>query len=92
MNYDGQTFTNISATTATFQLLGGYYCLDAHGTWGGGSIQLNRLAADGSTWIAAGNPITADGAINYLLPPGRYQIAVTTATALYIQLGRIPVQ
>src|ERR1039458_5148545 len=43
-------FKNISATPAAFTLRGGNYGLTCHATWGGGSITLQRLSPDGSTY------------------------------------------
>jgi hypothetical protein len=87
---DSYAAANISATTASFTILGGCYGADYSATWGGGSVQLNRLAGDGVTWIAAAAAWTANGTVLLLLPPGTYQLAVTTATAVYVQLVRIP--
>lgn len=91
-------FSNISATPAAFALYGGTYMLTAHATWGGGSVQLNRLAADGVTFVpvssaygtAALAKLSADGSISPIpLAPGTYQLAVATATGLYVDIAMI---
>ena len=82
-----QQWTNIAATTAAFQLLGGQYALAATATWGGGSVELEFLADDGSTYIPVPNSnLTADGIAVFSAPPGTYKLAVTTATGVYASL------
>jgi hypothetical protein len=81
--------TNISATTNSFILRCGKYMLDAHATWGGGNIQLTRLAADGSTYVNVGSSLTADGTAIFDLASGSYKVAVTTATSVYVAICRI---
>jgi hypothetical protein len=80
------TFKNISATTASFTLRGGNYGVTVHATWGGGNVALQRRTADGSTFINALTAFTADGYANADLPGGTYQIAVTTATGVYVDV------
>jgi hypothetical protein len=46
---ESKQFSNIAATTAAFTLKGGKYVLIATATFGGGNIQLQILALDGST-------------------------------------------
>lgn len=87
---ESKQFSNISATTAAFPLKGGKYSLIATATFGGGNLQLQILALDGSTWINLGTAITAAGNQTYDLPPGSYRIAVTTATAVYASLTTVP--
>lgn len=91
---DGQTFSNISATTAAFKLDGGVYSVDVHATFGGGNIQLQKLAADGVTWLPFSAQITADGATSPLYIPagGQWRFALTTATAAYINIKRVPLE
>ena len=86
---ESRQFSNISATTAAFALLGGKYGLDISATFGGGNLQLQTLSVDGSTWINVGSSITANGVSTYDLVPGQDRIAVTTATAVYAALARI---
>jgi hypothetical protein len=84
-------FSNISATTAAFNLKGGNYAAIASATFGGGNLQLQALAIDGATYVNVGSTITAAGLTAYAsLPPGSYKWVVTTATAVYVSLARIP--
>jgi hypothetical protein len=46
---ESHQFSNISATTGAFTLMGGKYGLDISATWGGGNAQLETLSLDGST-------------------------------------------
>lgn len=87
---DRQVFRNLNATPASFALEGGYYVLDVNATFGGGNVVLNRLSIDGVTQLAAITPITANGITPiYLLTAGIYQLAITTATGVYVTLQRI---
>lgn len=79
-------FTNKSATPASFTLRGGNYGIEVVATWGGGSVTLNRLAADGSTYVSTGISFTANGYQNVNLPSGTYQLAIATATAVYADI------
>lgn len=90
MATDAQHFTNISATTAAFALIGGKYGVSYSATWGGGSVTLQILGGDGATWVAALSNFTANGYSTVDLPPGQYRFAVTTATAVYLAIARIP--
>jgi hypothetical protein len=69
-------FSNISATTSAFELKGGVYTIDALFT-GAGSVTLQRLGPDGTTYLTAATAIsTSGGTVNATIPPGQYQIAV----------------
>ncbi len=89
---NGQGFSNISATTAAFLLYGGKYAMTVHATWGGGNVHLQILLPDGSTYLDVGSStnFTADGFAVVDLPPGSYKFTVTTATAVYVSVTRIP--
>jgi hypothetical protein len=78
-----QTFSNISATTAAFTLRGGQYGVDVNATFGPGSVTLQKLAADGSTWVTALTAFTAAGYATVNLPSGTYRLSVVTTTAIY---------
>jgi hypothetical protein len=82
-------FKNISATTAAFILRGGNYGLTCHATFGGGNIALQRLSPDGSTFVTVITALTADGYASANLPSGSYQIAITTATAVYCDVTAV---
>ena len=79
-------FKNISATPAAFVLRGGNYGVTIHATWGGGSVTLQRLAADGATYITVTTAFAADGFVTLNLPNGQYQLLVATATAIYCDI------
>ena len=80
------TFSNISATPASFSLEGGFYGMQASATWGGGSVTLNRLSNDGSTWVSTGTSFLANGFTTAYLMSGTYQVAIATATAVYAEI------
>jgi hypothetical protein len=85
---DGKSFKNISATTAPFALMGGTYGVTATAaTWG--TVTLQTLGPDGSTWIVALPSFTANGYGAISLPPGQYRFAIATATGCYIAIAGI---
>lgn len=87
--YDQQTYSNISASQ-TFKLNGGSYGITVTATWGGGSVDLKRLSADGSTYVSVlSSTFTANGYQSINIPPGSYQLTVTTATAVYADITSI---
>lgn len=89
---DGQGFSNISASTAAFKLKGGSYGVSAVATFGGGSVKLQRLALDGSTYVslASATDFTANGGAVQNLPPGTYRFTIATATGVYAEVQGIP--
>jgi hypothetical protein len=91
---DGYFANNISATTAAFSLIGGKYGVDVLGTWGGGSVKLQRVAGDGTSLVSVGlaTDFTANGFATVDLPADNYKIVVATATGVYVQIRRIPVE
>lgn len=82
-------FKNISSTTATFPLRGGNYAVTVHATFGGGSVTLQRQAADGSTMVTCLTAFTADGYATVNLPSGTYDFAVATATGVYVDITSV---
>ena len=50
------------------------------GTWGGGSVTLRWLAADGSTYVTAFKAFSADGSATAYVPSRTYQLTIDTAT------------
>jgi microcystin-dependent protein len=87
---DGYIASNISATTAAFNLAGGMYGVDATATFGGGNIVLQKLAGDGTTWVIALTAITTASFVTVYLPAGSYRLAITTATGCYVVISHIP--
>lgn len=84
------TFTDIAATTAAFKLDGGSYKVAVVATFGGGSVGLEQLGPNGSTWLAVHTALTAAGVATVQVPPGQFRFAIATATAVYAQVARIP--
>lgn len=84
-----QVFSNISATTAAFALRGGQYGVTVNATFGGGSVTLQRLAVDGTTYVTCLTAFTAAGYASVNLPSGYYRLAVATATAVYCDITSI---
>lgn len=87
---EAKAFSNIAATTAAFALKGGKYMGTYSATFGGGNIQLQTLAYDLATWLNVGSSVTAAGVATYDLSPGQYRFAITTATAVYINIANVP--
>jgi len=89
---DGKSFSNIGANTAAFQLGGGLYAVDVVATFGGGSVKLQKLAGDGSTFlsVSSATDFTAAGYATVQLPAGSYRLTIATASAVYAEVDRIP--
>ncbi|MGH3514686.1 MAG: hypothetical protein ACRDRB_20795 [Pseudonocardiaceae bacterium] len=88
---DGLTFTGGGdGDTVKFTLLGGRYAVGSAATWGGGNVAFNILMPDGTTYIAFLTAFTADSIAVVDLPPGSYEIVITTATSVQGFLVRIP--
>jgi hypothetical protein len=81
--------SNITSTTAAFSLHGGLYGITVNATWGGGSVTLQRLAGDGTTYITCLTAFTADGYATVPLPPGTYKVVVATATGVYVTIAAL---
>jgi hypothetical protein len=86
---NAKSFSNISATTAAFSLPAGNYGVTVSATFGGGTVTLQRLAADASTYVPCLTAFTAAGYATQLLPAGTYKFAVATATAVYVDIAAI---
>jgi hypothetical protein len=72
---DAQGFSNINATTAAFHLLGGKYGVTVKASTYG-TVTLQILAADGSTYLPAMTAFAADGYASADLPEGQYKVAL----------------
>lgn len=76
-------------------LKGGRYVLSVHATFGGGNVQVQMLALDGTTWVTpmniagSANNLTGDGSQTMDLSPGTYRIHIVTATAVYAAVARV---
>lgn len=88
---EGFSYSNISATTAAFAIkFGGIFVLSTVGQ-GFGSVTLQLLGADGTTWLTAATAVIANGVTGALyLPAGQYRFAISAATGVYLNLIRIP--
>jgi hypothetical protein len=98
-------FSNISATTNPFELKGGAYLVAVSGTFGGGSVKLQILGQDGSTYLDLKQPFdnagteqddvigtfSSNGAKLLPIAPGQYRLTITTATAVYASITRAPI-
>lgn len=86
---DRKAFSNISASTAAFTLRGGNYAIQVTATWGGGSVKLQRLSLDGTTYTSVSTTstdFTADGFATVNLPNGTYKLIIATASAIYAEI------
>ena len=89
---DSVEFSNIAATTSAFRLNGGAYVTACVGS-GFGTVDLQALAPDGSSWLALPTAVhfTANGMAGpTYLPPGQYRIAIATTTAVYCSVAGVP--
>lgn len=82
-------FTNSAAgTSSSFVLTGGLYQLSVTATFG--SLIMNQLGADGTTWVSVSLAQTSNGGQTLFLPPGTYQLVSTGGSAYYAKVTRIP--
>lgn len=88
----GKFLSNSAPGSFPFKLDGGRYQMAAAGTFGGGNTKLQQLMPDGATFVdVPSSTISAAGVSGIFdLPPGQYQIVITTSTAMYVSLVRIP--
>lgn len=102
---DSFNITNVAAGAYPFRLEGGVYAMSVVSTFGGGNVKLQQLGADNVTFVdikqsyddgsgALVDLVTgsfiANGQKVYVLPPGQYQVLITTATASYVNVSRCP--
>jgi hypothetical protein len=90
---DAKSFSNISANTAQFYLKGGNYMVAAIATFGGGSVELQALGPDQSTFLSLPTALklTANGMISGFLNPGQYRFTIVTATAVSCSVAGMPI-
>lgn len=88
---DSAQFSNIGAvTTSAFQLKGGKYGFMTKST-GAGTIDLQTLSIDGSTWLAVATQIVAVTGYNTVdVPPGQFRVVITGFTANFVTVTRVP--
>lgn len=84
----GWKFSNTGTSTGGFDVPPGKYMAGVKATFGGGSVKLQRLLADGSTYasVSSATDFTADGNGTVDLPGGTYRFTVATASAVYADL------
>lgn len=71
----GPVISNISSTTAAFQLAGGLYGVTVVAT-NYGTVTLQILGPDDSTYLTAMTAFSANGYATANLPPGKYKVAL----------------
>lgn len=86
----GALIDNGSATGAQQTWPGGYGYFAVAGTFGGATVSLQLLGADGSTWTTVGS-LTAAGGTAYHLPPGQIRALVAggSPSGLYARFDTI---
>ena len=86
---ENHVISNSSGTSQPFYLRGGAYGMDVTATFGGGSVTLQKLAADGTTYVTCLTAFTSAGYATANLPQGDYRVAIATATAVYARITAI---
>lgn len=81
-------FSNIAATTAGFVVKGGNYGQTV--VLGGGSVQLQILGPDNTTWLNVGAAVSANGFASLTLVPGQYRFLLTGASGVFAALTSVP--
>jgi hypothetical protein len=80
-------FSNISATTSPFRLLGGTYGVTATAAaWASGSITLEILSADQLTWINVSTAFIANSFATVTVPNGIYRLLVASVANAYVSI------
>lgn len=81
--------SNASATGGAVPWIGGIGVFTASATFGGGTVKLQFLADDGTTWIDVGSNTTliANGGGVFTLPPCSIRCNIATATAVFARVG-----
>jgi hypothetical protein len=73
--HDSKTFSNIATTSAAFDLKGGLYVIKVKASTYG-TVTLQVLGPDGTTWLNALTAISADGTAAGYLAPDNYRILI----------------
>lgn len=68
-------FSNIGSTSSTFTLAGGVYSVEVVGATFG-TVTLQKLSIDGSTYNTCGSAFAANGFQTLTLPPGTYKLTL----------------
>jgi len=83
---------NIASTTGAFYPPGqGQFICTVTATWGGGTVTLQVLAADGTTWISIPDAAsTADNTFRvFLSGKDQIRVLIATSTAVYFDIKHI---
>lgn len=90
MHYEAFTWSNVSTSQTFVAKIGGRFSFDVIATWGGGSVDIQKLAQDGSTYVTVLPATFGSNTVQLLdLAPGSYKVVITTATAVYACLSRV---
>ena len=76
-------------TPARFVLSGGKYQSAVIGT-GFGTVSVRQLGPNGLTTVPASGNHAANGLLVFDATPGTYELTITTTTAVYASITRIP--
>jgi hypothetical protein len=89
--FDQVLFSNIAATPAAFKLNGGSYGLTMTAAMGRRlESTSSAFPPDGSTYVSVlTTTFTANAFQTVNVPPGTYQLTVTTATAVYADITSV---
>lgn len=84
--------SNIGASNTAVLLKGGQYGVAVVATFGGGTVKLQKLGPDASTYVsvASATDFSAAGYATVYLPAGKYRFTIATASAVYAECIRIP--
>jgi hypothetical protein len=83
---------NANDDGAVFYLGGGKYNLVAFGTFGSGTFKLQRLLADGATYLdVSGASFTANGQATIEIPAGQYRMNLAGATGPSLRAQILPI-
>lgn len=87
----GYIASNFNSRVGPFRLTAGVYLLAVSGTFNSGSVSLQLLGPDGSTYLTVGSAVTSAGTAQPLYcPDGQYQLAVSgSPSAMYASVSRI---
>src|SRR5579871_6269546 len=81
------------ANVGPFEVKGGLYLATVVATWNAGSVKLQKLAPDGSTYLSLGSDtdFAANGVTTVYLNPGQYRWTIASATGVSAELSRVPI-
>jgi hypothetical protein len=89
LGINDKRFSNVAVTQGPFPLNAGQYGVTVTATFGGGSVTLQRLGPDGSTFVTCMPAFTVAGYASAFLPAGTYQLLIATATAVFVDINTV---